>query len=105
MTFIKPHSKKSILTLILAGMVCLLILGAGGLVFAYNRLVNIERSTALTTAALHKQEAENAKMKSELLSLFDGAHLAKFAESRSLVREKAPAYLKVESRWHFASGR
>ena len=104
MTFIKPHSKKNILTFILVCMVAVSVVGAGSLVFAYNRFVNIERGMRLAIIALQKQETENAKLKSEFLSLFDAAHLTSFAASRSLVREKNPAYLTVDTTWHFASG-
>ncbi len=79
----------------LACMVLMMIASAGSLVFAYNRSMNLERSVNVAVVALQKQEAENATLKSSLLSLFDTAHIATFAESRSLVREKNPVYVAV----------
>ncbi len=104
MTFIKPHNKKSILTVILACMVFIMIAGAGSLVFAYNRSMSFERGISAATAALQRQEAENARLKSGLLALFDTAHLAAFAELRSLVREKNPVYVAVDTQWRSVSG-
>ncbi|MBI2623629.1 MAG: hypothetical protein HYW65_03585 [Candidatus Liptonbacteria bacterium] len=104
MTFIKPHNKKSILTIVLVCMIFGMVAGASSLVVAYNRFINVERSVSAFASRLQQQEARNAKLKSELLTLFDAAHLTAFAESRSLIREKHPAYLTVDAQWHLASG-
>ena len=88
----------------LAGMVCLLIIGGALLVFAYIRFTDTERGTRAVKEAVQKQEAVNARLKGELLSLFDATHLSAFAVQRSLVLEKKPAYAVVDNQWHFASG-
>lgn len=86
-------------------MVCVLLIGGILLVFAYNRLLNIERGVRAAREEFQKYQTENARRKVELLALFDSAHLATVAEQRSLVLEKKPAYVTVDAKWLFASGR
>ncbi|MBM3257349.1 MAG: hypothetical protein FJY98_03445 [Candidatus Liptonbacteria bacterium] len=88
-------------------MVCLLIVGGAMLVFAYTRFNDTELSLRIAKENFQKQQAENARLKGELLSLFDATNLATFAGERSLVLEKKPSYIEVDrnSQWHFASGR
>lgn len=90
--------------MVLMGMVCLLIIGGAVLVFAYTRFIDMERGVRGMKEAVQKQEAENGRLKGELLSLFDATNLSAFAAERSLVLEKKPSYTEVDPQWHFASG-
>ncbi|MCR4328523.1 MAG: hypothetical protein NUV53_03330 [Patescibacteria group bacterium] len=104
MTFIKPNNKKNILNVMLVCMVCVLVVSAIGLVFVYNRFADIDRDLRASKEEFQKLEAKNAKLRSDLLSLFDSARLATFASAYSLVREKNPAYIETDTQWQFASG-
>ncbi len=103
MTFIKPHQQKSLITAILIGLVCLLVGGGVTLAYVYTKFNDAQENLRATKETFQKQQAQNAALKGELLSLFDAARLAAFAKGRSLVLEKNPSYEVVDEQWHFAS--
>jgi cell division protein FtsL len=103
MTIVQPDNTNAVLNRLLIALVVALVLGAGWLVVAYNRLVNLNHGLTELNAQIRTVQTENAEIKDKTFELFASRNLEQVALNYGLVTERQPRYIAVQPTWSLAS--
>ena len=111
MTYIHPdYHSKSILNMVLAGLVCISLLGVFWLVALYNNIVNLNHNIAAMKADLDSVGAANTTLNSQITAALNTVTQGNLAAVDGLVQDNHPTYLPVNQpsqreTWPIASQR
>ncbi|GEM_PF-2223990 len=94
MTFLQPE-QKNILNYAIFALVAALMISAFGVVWIYNRSVNLEHGISAAELNIRKIQTEKAQTQDKIFALLGGVNVQKFSKDRNLVDEKNPQYVKI----------
>jgi hypothetical protein len=99
MTIIKPEQSFQKLGYIIGALVLVLAIAAGSLVAMYVKVVDTEHNIGTLKESIQTTEADSASMRDKTFALLDGNTFRALAEQRSLVEDRNPRYITIESAW------
>lgn len=94
MTFFRPE-QKSILNYAIFALVAALMVSSFGVVWIYNRSVNLEHGISAAELDIRSVQTEKAQTQDKIFALLSGVNVQKFSKDRNLVDEKNPQYVKT----------
>lgn len=97
MTFTPPNRQHDILNKIMAVLIVCLVVGAFSLVTVYNSYVNMSHGLADMRAEFQTVQAENAALQKNIFNLVSSDNVKALAVGGSLVQDKNPSYLEINS--------
>ncbi len=104
MVFITLQEKTKKIFFIIVGLcVCVFVVQALFLVAMYTKSVNIRHEISQLRDRTLVLQSNNAKIKDALFAQFSRDSVTTFADSRGLVKEEHPVYLRTASQWVLAS--
>jgi len=103
MTYIHPDHHKSILNLVLAGLVFSSLVGIVWTVALYNNVVNLNHAIAAEKAQLDSIGANNTAINNRVVAALGNIQSADLAAQNGLVQDNHPQYFSPS--WPIASQR
>ena len=94
MTFFRPE-QKNILNYAISLLIAALMFLSFGVVWIYNRSVNLEHGISASELNIRSIQTEKAQLQDKIFALLSGVNVQKFSKDRNLVDEKNPQYVKT----------
>ena len=95
MTFIHNTKQKSILTRAIVLRMIALFTGTVGLIFLYNKVVNLNHAIGQAKAQLEAVGASSTQMNNQVVAIIGGGDLTNAANEGGLVLDPNPQYFPI----------
>jgi len=94
MTFIQAKHKSG-LTRIIVLLMLALFTGTFGIIFLYNKVVDLDHAIAKTKLQLEQVGASNTQLNNKIVAIVGGGDLTSVANESGLVIDKQPQYFSI----------
>jgi hypothetical protein len=97
MTYIQPHQNNNKISFLISALTLASMGAAVWGVFLYNQLIDLRHEVSIQGKTIKQSEVENAELKNNFYQVFNAKNFESLAEEKSLVLEKKPEYVKLNS--------
>ncbi|MFH1246637.1 MAG: hypothetical protein V1489_02600 [Candidatus Liptonbacteria bacterium] len=103
MTILQPERPWTLTSYLLGGLIVVMACTSFWLITMYVRVVDLEHDMAQAKVDIQTREAENATLRDKMYALFGADNMRALSESRQLITDRNPQYVKIDREWSLAS--